>query len=387
MDLKRFHRFHGAAGNDADEWDTPGVDGPHWDWAGADTDDCNDVPGSEVDEDGDEDSDPATTGPAPKVLVATDDDGNGYITRPSTKDLDIQDFNINYISPLKIAVLAQLVVLQLQNKCLTSLPEELGSLSRLQHLNLNRNRLTDLPRSLKNLRDLYWLNVGENHFTDIPAVIKAMTNLRNLNLAGNTAVGAKFTFPANWRGLQVLRIGQCNQTRMSRTLRNLSRLNVLSIRGNRYSSNFQDARAGWVMNELPRSISGLLELKHLNCSNCRLTELPKWLGQLDNLKTLNLSQNRLEKIPVSRLRPLGRSLKKLSLSSNRLTSVPRKLMSALPNLESLCLEDNPMLLQIPQHDLEFLRNMMKISSHEEAEETQTAEEGEMEVTKPPCCNH
>jgi Ricin-type beta-trefoil lectin domain/Leucine rich repeat len=102
--------------------------------------------------------------------------------------------------------------------------------------------------------------------------------------------------------------------------------------------------SGLRLEELPRSLADLTELRELDLSRNSLTVLPDWLCALGLLRTLDLSDNRLTTVGpgVSRCR----ALKTLRLNGNRLTSVPVSLRS-LPGLDSLDLSHNE-LTEVPQ---------------------------------------
>jgi len=94
-------------------------------------------------------------------------------------DLDVlQDFiDINESlsgEPLEIGVYKEwsddgyLIILNLSNNQLTSIPESIGNLSNLDVLALYNNQLTTLPESIVNLSSLRALSLHHNQLTTLP---------------------------------------------------------------------------------------------------------------------------------------------------------------------------------------------------------------------------
>ena len=73
--------------------------------------------------------------------------------------------------------------LDLSDKGLTELPQEIGQLVNLQGLYLNFNKLTTLPAEIGQLVNLQGLTLIGNQLTTLPAEIGQLVNLRKLELA------------------------------------------------------------------------------------------------------------------------------------------------------------------------------------------------------------
>ena len=75
--------------------------------------------------------------------------------------------------------------LDLSNKKLTKIPENLGNLVNLRTLDLSNNNLTKIPTSLGNLVNLQTLYLYGNSLTEIPASLSNLSHLQTLYLSGN----------------------------------------------------------------------------------------------------------------------------------------------------------------------------------------------------------
>lgn len=82
-------------------------------------------------------------------------------------------------------------------------------------------------------------------------------------------------------------------------------------------------------------------LRICDVSSNYLLCLPDDIGKLENLFRFNVSLNSLQSLPVSITNCT--KLQDLDLSHNKITTIPRNLPLKLGNLESLCLDNNPMI--------------------------------------------
>ncbi|XP_054716280.1 E3 ubiquitin-protein ligase LRSAM1-like [Uloborus diversus] len=84
--------------------------------------------------------------------------------------------------------LNQLLVLNLKDNKIASLPEDFSYLASLQELNLENNRLKKLPISFSRLANLRCLNLKNNKLTAFPEQICSLTSLEDLNLLCNSKI-------------------------------------------------------------------------------------------------------------------------------------------------------------------------------------------------------
>ncbi len=204
--------------------------------------------------------------------------------------------------------LIQLIVLNLANKKLTSIPEQIGQLSQLEKLDLGGNKLTSIPEQIGQLSKLEKLDLVCNNLTSIPEQIGQLSQLEKLNLGFNQL------------------------TSIPRQLSQLSQLENLHLGWNQLTS-------------IPQQLSQLSQLKKLCLRNNELTSIPEQIGQLSQLSDLDLGYNQLTSLPEQ----IGQlpKLERLDLSNNRLTLKPEQI-DVLSKIRNLNLSNNSPDLTIPK---------------------------------------
>lgn len=166
----------------------------------------------------------------------------------------------------------------------------IGQLVNLTVLALDDNSLAALPPEFEHLKKLTMLSMTQNAFTVLPPPVMKLTRLRELDVSRNLI------------GFLAASIG------------NLTKLEDLNLGSNE-------------LRELPSSIGRLTKLTSLALDNNHLASLPPEIGELTGLEDLYLSENELTALPPE----IGRltNLKMLVLRGNPLTSIPQE-VSALP---------------------------------------------------------
>ncbi|XP_005362386.1 leucine-rich repeat-containing protein 69 [Microtus ochrogaster] len=81
--------------------------------------------------------------------------------------------------------LQELVLLNLNDNRLKSLPQEVGRLRNLTYLSINHNQLTGIPTELCSIQSLSELHLNYNQLMGIPEEIKLLRNLQQLFLVRN----------------------------------------------------------------------------------------------------------------------------------------------------------------------------------------------------------
>ncbi len=76
-------------------------------------------------------------------------------------------------------------VLEIGGNKLGVIPEEIGEMKQLEHLGLKANGLTSLPESIGDLINLKSLDLNFNYFESLPESIKNLTKLEELLLLRN----------------------------------------------------------------------------------------------------------------------------------------------------------------------------------------------------------
>lgn len=202
-------------------------------------------------------------------------DHNKFKTFPvvltKNKQLHYLSFNDNQLKalPNTIADLQELEYLYLANNRLEELPDEVAELNQLRLLNLSENKIHQLPTSLKQLtklRELY-LWSWKNTIRKLPEDLPALSSLTRISLVSRKPIS----------NLQIL--GDCQQ------------LTHISL--------------GLAHTEVPEEIGKLQQLKDLSiCANrdYSINQLPKSITQLKNLKHLTVLGHSIKKAEQKRIR-------------------------------------------------------------------------------------
>jgi len=173
--------------------------------------------------------------------------------------------------------------LNLSQKRLVRLPDEISRLSQIRKLYLSTNKLEELNPALFHLSDLDILDIINNKLHKVPPEIRGLHKLCKLYLSHN-------------------RIEE-----LCPEIGCLTELESLALDHNKIS-------------RLPSEIGRLSQLTELNLERNRLSFLPPEIGQLTNLTSLKLCGNNLTSLPLE-IKNLTR-LRHLDLGENRLAAPP-----------------------------------------------------------------
>jgi disease resistance protein RPM1 len=201
-------------------------------------------------------------------------------------------------------------ILDLEDGSVLKLPKEIGGLLHLRHLGLRGTKLKKLPRTLCKLYHLQTLDIRRTQIKILTFQVKCLRNLRHLEMRQDDQSIHIPMGLAQLDKLQVLTGLKASPT-VVQEIASLSQLKKLSIE----NINIEDAeKLCSSVNSLKElsylSISGddtrPLDLTTLNPSSClqklhlagTLQTLPDWFDQLHNLTKLRLSYSRLEDDPL-----------------------------------------------------------------------------------------
>jgi len=241
------------------------------------------------------------------------------------EQLEVLDLSSNPLTTLPEAVtrLTNLRMLYLRNNPLTTLPEGVTRLTNLTTLDLSFNQLTMLPEAVTRLTKLTTLDLSRNQLTMLPEAVTRLTKLTTLDLSRNqlTTLPESVTRLTN---LTRLDLGSNRLTTLPEAVTRLTKLTRLDLGSNRLTT-------------LPEAVTRLTKLTTLDLGGNELTTLPEVVTQLTNLAMLDLNGNRLTTLPevVTRLTNLA----KLDLGANRLTTLPEA-VTQLTKLATLDLRSN-----------------------------------------------
>ncbi|CAL9160322.1 unnamed protein product [Musa hybrid cultivar] len=243
------------------------------------------------------------------------------------------DFHQNKISSIPSSIMgcSSLAEFYMGTNLLSSLPAEIGALSRLGTLDLHSNQLKEYPVEACNLQ-LSVLDLSNNSLSGLPAEIGTMTSLRKLLLAGNPIRTLRSSLVSGPTPI------------LLKYLR--SRLSADEESGSRTKTMKDD--------QIARATRLSLSSKELNLSGLGLTTVPPTVWETEDVVRVDLSKNSIEELP-NELSTCS-SLQALTLSGNKIREWPGAVLSTLPNLSCLKLDNNP-LVQITRNGLESLTNI------------------------------
>ncbi|XP_053324764.1 leucine-rich repeat-containing protein 40 [Spea bombifrons] len=198
-----------------------------------------------------------------------------------------------------IRLLPALVVLDIHDNQVTSLPRAIGELSGLQKLNLSHNKIKELPAELANLQSLKSLLIQHNQLEEIPDALGRLGSLDQLDVSNN----------------QLKTISSC--------IGGLSCLVRLNLSHNRLKT-------------LPAEIGQLKNVKQLDCTSNLLESVPSSLGGMDSLEQLYLRQNKLTDLPELSCK----LLKELHVGNNQINTLGPQHLKHLCSISVLELRDN-----------------------------------------------
>jgi len=154
------------------------------------------------------------------------------------------------------------ISLDLSNRQINYVPEEISELENLEYLNLGFNQITVIPESIGNLVNLKKLILTANELNSIPNNIGNLINLDTLHLMFNSIDS------------------------LPETIGNLTDLILIDLDWNE-------------LTVLPEEIVNISGLKTLNLGNNQLTELPDSIGNFINLEKLFFDNNDIKTLPSS----------------------------------------------------------------------------------------
>ena len=123
-----------------------------------------------------------------KLMITEKKDYPIITSFPSTlKILKIIDINLKLFDK-RILALSHLVMLELTENCISTIPDSFESLSNLKELNLSKNEINILPMKFfhcPTIRCLLLLDLSGNQLKFLPNAISNLSTLKTLNMANN----------------------------------------------------------------------------------------------------------------------------------------------------------------------------------------------------------
>ncbi|XP_078583899.1 uncharacterized protein LOC144866412 [Branchiostoma floridae x Branchiostoma japonicum] len=313
----------------------------------------------------------------------------------SAKTRQIQQSNMAAALNLRPKKVKGGLQLDLSNKGLASVPDEVFSITDLQYLHLNNNRLSRIPEAIGRLRKLRRFDAFDNLLTSLPQATISLMELEELYVYNNKLTELpdgmdvlqkleRFLvrdnkleeIPAEICFLYNLKMFDASRNKLSSLppgIEKMQSLTKLCLSGNQITevpsgvcglSNLEELSVGSnPIRRLPDDFSHLDRLKTLDIVDCQFDEFPRQVlqlkaleelyagqakgkkffvlpdeaGGMEHLSLLSLSKNRLRTLPstMSRLH----KLRKISLRHNEFENFP-EVLCKLPELEVVDVRDN-----------------------------------------------
>lgn len=265
--------------------------------------------------------------------ISLDLSSNGLLSIPSVifkLKLDNLSLNDNEIKklPCEIGELDTLTTLSLNGNQLEEIPNSISNLFRLGKLDLSRNRITKLFPEFINLQNLTELDLSHNKFTTMPLEITVLNKLKTLRLEDNSIANLKSTSTELDSFIE-----QCCRVRgYSR-----EHFNYLE-REHTYTREECALQLDSRLKGYRNGFFNLASLLFLSISENKIDEIPKEVNLLTELKRLYCIRNNIKTIPLE-LTELN-NLTALFLQCNRITALPYEFRRFMNRLFTLCISHN-----------------------------------------------
>jgi Leucine-rich repeat (LRR) protein len=260
-------------------------------------------------------------------------------------------------------LVANIGELDLSNKKLKFLPEQISLLRGLRVLNLSGNELMDLPEKMSALTKLRNLCINNNQFSCVPRVVCSLLKLENLNLAYNRLSDLPEEMSALTE-LTILGLDRNLFSHIPQVVCSLTQLQYLYLRNNQLSDLPQEISALTQLNALfisnnqfsrvPQVVCSFTQLRSLSFDNNQLSDLPEEMRALTELRNLYINDNQFSRVP--QVVCSFTQLRSLSLDNNQLSDLPEE-MRALTELRNLYINDN----QFSRFPREVIADLQRIT--------------------------
>lgn len=212
--------------------------------------------------------------------IATPYQNNAY---ERTKHLDLSYQNIYYI-PNKVANYPNLKYLSLSNNRVQALNPNLASCKQLRKLDLSSNGMLQLPMGLSLLTQIDELVLADNRLNSLPNYFSNLTNLKTVDISnlhtGMSEFYNNFTkFPmvlTRMSNVEKLFLEKLPIRSLPKSIQNMTKLQVLSLNGNRVIN----------LNQAFNALANVPDLIALDLSFIGRKTLPQSIQKLKNLKIL-----------------------------------------------------------------------------------------------------
>ena len=254
--------------------------------------------------------------------------------------------NVKYLSiangieiPKSIANFKKLVYLEVQQRKVQDILEEIYKITSLEVLFLDRTDIVTVSSQIGALKNLKMFSIMHTRVTELPQELGELKELRYLGLNG---LRIRYVPDAvcKLKKLKSLYLGQTLIEKLPNEIGELTELEHLAIWETKIT-------------ELPDWIGNLKNLKGLYMGRTKgVCDFPETIGELENLEALYLDGTGITSLPDSFANLIN--LKKLMLGSTGIQKFPK--LKEFPKLESCNLSDM-VIERVPR---EFIRDSMSI---------------------------
>lgn len=200
-----------------------------------------------------------------------------------TKHLDLSYRNIYYI-PNKVARYPNLRYLSLSNNRIQALNPQLAYCKKLRKLDLSSNGMQQLPSGLSLLSQIDELVLADNRLNTLPASFSSLKNLKTIDISNLHSGMSEFynnitKFPSvltRMSNVEKLFLEKLPLRSLPSSIRNMTKLQVLSLNGNRSIN----------LNQAFNALANVPDLIALDLSFIGRRSLPQSIQKLKHLKIL-----------------------------------------------------------------------------------------------------
>ncbi|XP_058994581.1 leucine-rich repeat-containing protein 40 isoform X2 [Mustela lutreola] len=236
------------------------------------------------------------------------------------KELHVGENQIEILGPEHLKHLNSILVLDLRDNKIKSVPDEITLLQSLERLDLSNNDISSLPCSL-----------GKLHLKFLALEGNPLRTIRREIINKGTQEVLKY-LQSKIKDDGPSQSDSVIETAM--TLPSESRVNVhaiVTLKILDYRNNF--------LNSLPEEMESLIRLQTINLSFNRFKILPEVLYHIPTLETILISNNQVGSVDPQKMKAME-NLMTLDLQNNDLLQIPPELGNCV-TLRTLLLDGNP----------------------------------------------
>ncbi|OJJ23917.1 hypothetical protein BKI52_06085 [marine bacterium AO1-C] len=237
-----------------------------------------------------------------------------------------------------------------------SVKEEVWNIPMISETELRKAKeYKSLEEALAEPDKVYKLNLAEKKLTALPEDLFKLKHLQRLRLAFNRDLKTLDPRIGSLKNLQYISLHSCGLTTLPKEIGKLPNLETLIVESNKISSlpaeigslpKIKELKLSYnELTALPEEIYNLSTLENLYLHRNQISTISDKLGQLTNLKNLTLGNNQISAVPAT-IKNLS-ALRYITLTENQITALPEEI-GELANLVQLYVGKNTGLAKLPE---------------------------------------